>query len=66
MYWPAAIVGKLHTAIIAALKRPEVEEQLKRQGMDTLGTSSAEFAAYLKSETEKWAKVVKSANIKPD
>ena len=39
---------------------------MKRQGMDTLGSSPAEFSAYRKTETEKWAKVVKAANIKPD
>ncbi len=63
---PAAVVNKLNAAIVAALKTQDVEEQMKRQGMDTIGGSPAEFAAYLKSETDKWAKVVKSANIKPD
>jgi len=63
---PVAIVNKLHAVIFAALKTPEVEEQMRRQGMDTIGNSPAEFATYLKNETEKWAKVVKSANIRPD
>jgi tripartite-type tricarboxylate transporter receptor subunit TctC len=63
---PPAIVSKLNTAIVAALKAPEVEEQMKRQGMDTIGSNAAAFAAYLKSETDKWAKVVKAANIRPD
>jgi tripartite-type tricarboxylate transporter receptor subunit TctC len=63
---PAAVVNKLHAAIITALKTPEVIEPMKFQGLDTIGSSPAEFSAYLKSETEKWAKVVKSANIRPD
>jgi tripartite-type tricarboxylate transporter receptor subunit TctC len=63
---PHAIVTKLNAAIVAALRVPDVVEQMKRQGMDTIGSSPVEFAAYLKSETEKWAKVVKSANIKAD
>jgi tripartite-type tricarboxylate transporter receptor subunit TctC len=63
---PHAIVTKLNAAIVAALRVPDVVEQMKRQGMDTIGSSPEEFAAYLKNETEKWAKVVKSANIKAD
>jgi tripartite-type tricarboxylate transporter receptor subunit TctC len=63
---PPAIVNKLNAAIVEALKNPEVVEQMKRQGMDTIGNSPAEFSAYLKTETEKWAKVVKAAGIKPD
>jgi tripartite-type tricarboxylate transporter receptor subunit TctC len=63
---PHAIVTKLNAAIVAALRVPDVVEQMKRQGLDTIGSSPEEFAAYLKNETEKWAKVVKSANIKAD
>ena len=63
---PPAIVNKLNAAIVEALKNSDVIEQMQRQGMDTIGNHSAEFSAYLKTETETWAKVVKTAGIKPD
>lgn len=50
---PPAIVNKRNAAIVEALKNPEVAEQMKRQGMDTLSSSPAEFPAYLKTETGK-------------
>jgi tripartite-type tricarboxylate transporter receptor subunit TctC len=63
---PQAIVTKLHGAIVKALQAPDVVEQLKRQGLDTRGTTPEAFAAYIKSELAKWAKVVKEAGIKAD
>jgi tripartite-type tricarboxylate transporter receptor subunit TctC len=63
---PQPIVTKLHGAIVKALQAPEVIEQLKRQGLDTRGTTPDAFAAYIKSELTKWAKVVKEAGIKAD
>ncbi len=63
---PQTIVTKLHGAIIKALQAPDVIEQLKRQGLDTRGTTPEAFAAYIKSELTKWAKVVKEAGIKAD
>jgi tripartite-type tricarboxylate transporter receptor subunit TctC len=33
--------------------------------MDTVGNTQQQFAAYIKSESEKWAKVIKAAGIKP-
>jgi len=50
---PPAIVNKLNAAIVEALRNPDVIDQMKRQGMDTIGNSLAEFSAHLKTETEK-------------
>ncbi len=63
---PQAIVGKLNAAINEALKAKDATDALRRQGLDATGGTPAEFAAHIKSELAKWAKVVKDAGIKAD
>jgi tripartite-type tricarboxylate transporter receptor subunit TctC len=61
---PPAIVAKLHSAAVEAIRSPDVKEKLAAQGATLVGNSPEEFGAFIKSEIEKWAKVVKAANIK--
>lgn len=61
---PAPIAAKLHAAVVEALRAPEVKEKLAKQGAVAVGNSTPEFTAYVTSEIEKWAKVVKAANLK--
>jgi tripartite-type tricarboxylate transporter receptor subunit TctC len=61
---PRAIVMKLNAAAVAAMKAPEVQEKLARQGAILVGNTPEEFAAYMASEIQKWAKVVHAAGIK--
>ena len=49
-----------------ALKDPEVRDRLVADGADPVGSSPEEFAAYIRSESVKWAKVVKDVGIKPE
>ena len=63
---PVAIVQRLHAAVVSALKAPEVREQMTRQGLEPIGSTPAEFAAHLKREVARWARVVKEAGIKAD
>jgi tripartite-type tricarboxylate transporter receptor subunit TctC len=60
---PPAIVAKLHDEIVRVLKMPDTRQRLASQGADVVASSPGEFAAYIKSETERWAKVIKSAGI---
>jgi tripartite-type tricarboxylate transporter receptor subunit TctC len=62
---PAAIVQKLNSEVNAALREPDVRERLALLGFDTHAMSAAEFAAYVRSEVEKWAKVIKATGITP-
>ena len=45
---------------------PEVQKGLAKVGVEPMHSSPEEYAALIKSESEKWAKVIKSANIKVD
>ncbi len=60
---PRAIVEKLNKAAVEQLRSPELLQRYESQGMDVIPSTSAEFMAKLKSETEKWAKVVQAAKI---
>jgi tripartite-type tricarboxylate transporter receptor subunit TctC len=63
---PKAIVDKLNAEINAALKLPDVRTKLEGAGIEIQGGTPQEYAALIKSDLAKWAKVVKAANIQPD
>jgi tripartite-type tricarboxylate transporter receptor subunit TctC len=60
---PRAIVDKLNRTTTAVLNAPDYRQRLLAQGMDPVPSTAEHFAAYLKSEAEKWAKVVRAAKI---
>jgi tripartite-type tricarboxylate transporter receptor subunit TctC len=59
------IVLKLNAEINKALKSPGVTEKMAAIGSIPVGGTPEEFAAHLRRETEKWARVIKSAGINP-
>jgi tripartite-type tricarboxylate transporter receptor subunit TctC len=63
---PAAIVTRLHKEIVRTLQAPDIRQKLVSDGADPVGSSPEEFAAFLKAETTKWAKVAKDVGIKPE
>ena len=63
---PHEIIRRLHGDIVRLLRTAEVRERLSGDGADPVGSSPEEFAAFLRAETAKWAKVVKDAGIKPE
>jgi tripartite-type tricarboxylate transporter receptor subunit TctC len=63
---PADIVEKLNKEINAALADPKMKSQLAHLGGTVLAGSPADFVKLIAEETEKWAKVIKSAGIKPE
>ena len=56
---PTAIINKLNEEIVRAIKRPEVSKSLAAAGADFVGDSPAAITAFVKSETEKWGKIIK-------
>jgi len=62
----ATIVRKLHLETVKVLALPEVRAKLADLGMEVIGNSPEEFAAVIKSEIPKWAKLLKDSGIKVD
>jgi tripartite-type tricarboxylate transporter receptor subunit TctC len=63
---PAEVIGKLNREIVTILHLPDVVERLSAQGAEPVGSTPEEFAAYIRSETAKWAKVVRESGAKAE
>jgi tripartite-type tricarboxylate transporter receptor subunit TctC len=63
---PREIVQRLSTEINKALKSPSIRERFVAQGTEPLGGTPEEFDAFIRSESAKWAKVIKVAGTKLD
>ncbi len=63
---PADIINRLNTAIVTALKNPEVTARFAKQGAEVVAGTPAEFGDFIKREIVKWAKVIKDANARVD
>jgi tripartite-type tricarboxylate transporter receptor subunit TctC len=61
---PQPIVDRLNAEINKVLSRADVKEAWAKQGVEPLVMSPAEFDKYLRADVEKWAQVIKEANIK--
>ncbi|MDM0123281.1 Bug family tripartite tricarboxylate transporter substrate binding protein [Variovorax arabinosiphilus] len=63
---PKDVADKLQKAVVDVLKEDEVQQRLKDLGAQPVGSTPAEFAAFLKKEDAKWGEVVKKGDIKLD
>jgi tripartite-type tricarboxylate transporter receptor subunit TctC len=63
---PRDIVDMLNKEVNAALADPKIKARLDDLGATPFAGSHSEFAAFIATETEKWSKVIKFANIKPE
>ena len=61
---PRNIVAQLHAEIAAILKQPKMDSRLVAEGVDVVASRPEEFDRLIRSETVKWAKVIKEAGIK--
>jgi tripartite-type tricarboxylate transporter receptor subunit TctC len=61
---PAPVVQRMATETAKVLSMKDVQERLRDQGYEPVGSSPAQFGAYIKSELVKWTKVIKGAGIK--
>jgi tripartite-type tricarboxylate transporter receptor subunit TctC len=61
---PPGIIAKINAEVVRALQTPEVKKVFSNEAGEAVGSSPAEFAAMIRSESAKWAKVVKAAGIK--
>ena len=63
---PAAMVQRMNEDINKVLAMPDVMARFEQYGAEDGGGSADKFAAFIRSESVKWARVVKDANVKPD
>ena len=61
---PQNIVDRHNREIVAALKAPDVVQQLKDQGIDAAPSSPAEFTRFIAAEEKKWVPIIRKSNIK--
>ena len=63
---PKEIVARLNAEVNRAAQNPELRARLAAQGSEVLGGTSEQYAAYLRSELQRWTKVVKDAGARAD
>jgi tripartite-type tricarboxylate transporter receptor subunit TctC len=63
---PKPISARVHAELVRALTDPEVKQKFANVGMDVVANSSSDFSAYIRSESTKWAKVIKTIGLKPE
>jgi tripartite-type tricarboxylate transporter receptor subunit TctC len=61
---PKNIVDKLHADTVKVLADPDTKKRFADLGVEAKASTPAEFSAFIKAETEKYAKLIKEANIK--
>ena len=64
---PRPVIDKLHAAVIAIMKEPEMQEFMAKRSIPlALSATPAEFNAYVLSENRRWVKIIKDNNVKID
>ena len=63
---PREIIAKMNSAMLVVLALPDIRERLVHEGSEPMGSTPAQFGAYIKAEIAKWSAVVKAANLKAD
>ena len=63
---PHDIIARLHTDIAKTVRLPDVQKQLAGQGATTIGNTPEQFAAYIRTESAKWAKVLAASGVRGD
>jgi tripartite-type tricarboxylate transporter receptor subunit TctC len=58
------LLGRIHADVVTVLKNPQVIERLAAQGLDAQPATPQEFASYVKSELDKWSRVIRTAGLK--
>ncbi len=63
---PKAIIARLHAEAVKVLQDPTVKQRFETEGADIVGSTPAQFSAFVANEITKWSKVVKAAGIKAE
>ena len=63
---PRPLVSRINRDLVNALKSPEIQERLTAVGAEAVGSTPAEFGAFLQKETERWGKVLREGGTLPE
>lgn len=63
---PPAVIARLNQAINKAIREPEIAEKITSQGNEVAGGTPEEFGTFIRAESDRWSKLVKTHNIKPE
>jgi tripartite-type tricarboxylate transporter receptor subunit TctC len=63
---PREIIVRLNAELVKILQRPDVRARFAADGVEALGSTPEEFGAYIKSEIERWGRVIKAAGVRPE
>ncbi len=63
---PKPVIARLNAEAVKALRSPDVVDKLSGQGAEPVGSSPEEFTAFIRSEIDKWANLVKAAKMRTD
>ena len=63
---PPIVVTKIHAEAVKGLQHQDMKAWITREGAEPVGNSTAEFAAFFKSEIDKFARIIKASGAKPD
>lgn len=63
---PAAVITRLNSEFGKAIQLPDVRAKLASQGAEVLGSTPQQFAAYIKAEIPKWARIIKESGARAD
>jgi tripartite-type tricarboxylate transporter receptor subunit TctC len=63
---PREVAIKISSDVARVLKVPEMRDRFIAQGADPVGSTPDEFAAYMRAETAKWARLVKTSGARAD
>jgi tripartite-type tricarboxylate transporter receptor subunit TctC len=63
---PKEIIARLNREAVAALRTPDIATRLANDGAEVVAGTAEEFGAWIRNETEKWARVAKAAGIRPE
>jgi len=61
---PSAIIARLHKEFTAVVKDPDTVARMTATGSEAVGNSTAEFAAHVRAESQRWGKIIREAGIK--
>ena len=62
---PPDIVSRLNAEMVSAIRQPETQERLAKEGADPVVSSPQDFGRFIQNEIEKWRKVIRAAGIQP-